>query len=115
MIMITEKFEKYDNEFLSIIDTLYRRIGELNLLLWSQECEIKMLKKELSEKEKYISELNDIISYRDDEINTINSILETSDNVSRLMALSEEKENIQKLYHKQVENMKVLLDIDFTL
>lgn len=110
---------KYNNTLLSIIDTLYKKIQELNILLWTTEQRCIELEKQNNNYVEQIQNLEECIQHRDNEILDITKILDKAYDESKYYSLLDIKEKMEKdlfILKEKFENITNLYsDIEYTL
>lgn len=101
----------YNNSLLCIIDTLYKKIKELNMTIWIAEQKSLDLQKQIAMQKEELDYYKECIRHRDDEINEITAILDHVSNSSNYFALQKSKDDIQSEYNMLI---KTFCDIECT-
>lgn len=102
----------YNNSLLCIIDTLYKKIQELNISLWMTEQKCIEMEKQIAMQKNELEYYKECIKHRDDEIKDMNYVLDHVSNSSNYFALQREKEEIDKNYNIL---LKTFCDIEYRL
>ena len=107
------------NSLLSIIDTLYKKVEELNVSLWIAETTCIENGKQIMACTKEIENLKECISHRDDEIRDITFLLDHVSSESNYFDLLETKKELEQKYDilqkEHTEMLRLFCDVEYTL